>query len=287
MTAAIYDDTQCALGEGPLWHPGRGQLFWFDIIRKRLHTRDGNGHRHWQFDEHVSAAGWVDDDTLLIASETRLFAFNLETGASEDVAALEADDPRTRSNDGRADPWGGFWIGTMGKAAEPDLGAIYRFYKGELRLLHRPITISNAICFSPDRAFAYFTDTPTNIVQRQPLDRETGWPSGDAQPWLDLGGTDLVPDGAVTDESGNIWIAHWGAGCVSAYRPDASPLKTIKVPGRHATCPAFGGPDLTTLFCTSARQGIAVPILEASPEQGMTFAVPDAAQGRAEPRVVL
>jgi sugar lactone lactonase YvrE len=150
----IYDETPCELGEGPLWHPSRGQLFWFDILGRCLLTREGGRRRSWQFDEHVSAAGWVSDTQLLVASETRLLTVDLDTDRREDVAPLEADDPRTRSNDGRADPWGGFWIGTMGKQAEPGLGAIYRLYRGELRRMFHPVTIPNAICFAPDRASA-------------------------------------------------------------------------------------------------------------------------------------
>ncbi|HSF92689.1 MAG TPA: SMP-30/gluconolactonase/LRE family protein, partial [Paracoccaceae bacterium] len=130
MTAQVFDPRLCTLGEGPLWHPERNQLFWFDILGKRLLSRDETGPLTWQFDEHVSAAGWVDRDTLLIASETALFRFTLSSGVREDIVALEADNPQTRSNDGRADPWGGFWIGTMGNSAQPDAGAIYRFYKG-------------------------------------------------------------------------------------------------------------------------------------------------------------
>lgn len=287
MNAAVFDDRACELGEGPLWHPGLGQLFWLDIIGKRLLTQGASGAEYWQFDEHVSAAGWVDDTTLLIASQSQLMRFDLASGSSETVISLEADNAVTRSNDGRADPWGGFWIGTMGIEAEPDAGAIYRYHAGELRQLHAPITISNAICFSPDRAYAYFTDTPTNVVMRQPLDAATGWPAGEAEPWLDLGPLGLVPDGAVTDTSGNVWIAHWGAGQVAAYQPDATPLTKLDVPGLHATCPAFGGPGYGTLFCTSARQGIAAPILQQSPQNGMTFAADVIATGRPEPRVIL
>ena len=120
----VYDDTVCSLGEGPLWHPTRGQLYWFDIHGSTLHTNENGAHRSWSFDENVSAAGWTDDTHLMIASETRLFRFDVETGASEDICGLEADNPDTRSNDGRADPWGGFWIGTMGKAAEPGAGGL-------------------------------------------------------------------------------------------------------------------------------------------------------------------
>lgn len=287
MSAAIFDDRACELGEGPLWHPGLDQLFWFDIIGKRLLTCTDEGPRHWQFDEHVSAAGWVDDTTLLVASQTQLMRFDLATGTRDTVVALEANNPITRSNDGRADPWGGFWIGTMGIKAEPGAGAIYRYYRGELRTLHSPISISNAICFSPDLAFAYFTDTPTNNVMRQSLDPDTGWPSADAETWLDLNPSGLVPDGAVTDADGNVWIAHWGAGCVAGYSAHGKLIRKVDVPGRHATCPAFGGEDFTTLYCTSAREGIAEPILDQNPENGMTFMVADVSTGRAEPQVIL
>lgn len=287
MTTDVYDDRPCFLGEGPLWHPEKQQLFWFDIIEMRLMTIEGANQKNWQFDEHVSAAGWVDGSTLLVASETKLSKFDVSSGAQDMLMPLEADNPVTRSNDGRADPWGGFWVGTMGKKAESEAGAIYRLFQGELRKLHSQITIPNAICFAPDRSVAYYTDTPTKIIMRQPLDPETGWPSTNAEPWLDLNTSGLAPDGAVTDAEGNIWIAHWGAGRVSAYSPDAAPITDIDVPGLHATCPAFGGPDYTTLFCTSAREGIAEPIVHQTPENGMTFATTGLGPGRPEPRVIL
>ncbi|MDZ4096360.1 MAG: SMP-30/gluconolactonase/LRE family protein, partial [Paracoccaceae bacterium] len=162
----VFDDRRCELGEGALWHPICEQLFWFDIIGKRLLTRSATGAQEWQFGEHVSAAGWIDRNTLLIASESALSRFTLSTGASVLVCPLEADNPKTRSNDGRADPQGGFWIGTMGKAAEPGAGAIYRYYKNELRCLFSKITISNAICFTENGKTAHFCDTATARVMR-------------------------------------------------------------------------------------------------------------------------
>ena len=200
----IFDATACELGEGPLWHPERNQLFWFDIIGRRLPTREAGKTRSVQFDEHVSAAGWVDDQNLLIASETRLFLFDLERERSEDVEGLESGNSLTRSNDGRADPWGGFWIGTMAKQnANRKQGAIYRYYRGELRCLYPEISISNAICFSPDGSVAYYTDTPTQQIMRQELDVDSGWPDGDPEVWLDLTGEGVFPDGAVVDAEGN------------------------------------------------------------------------------------
>jgi len=283
----IYDATPCQLGEGALWHPERKQLFWFDILGKKLHTRQRGETRSWRFDAHVSAAGWVDALRLLVASERELFLFDVETGRVEPVSPLEADNAATRSNDGRADPWGGFWIGTMGKDAEPGAGAIYRFHRGELRLLHAGVTITNAICFSPDRRHAYFTDTPTRIIRRQSLDVETGWPDADPVDWLDLRGEELNPDGAVVDAAGNFWNAQWGAGRIACYSPNGDFVRAVTFSGAHTTCPGFGGADLSTLFCTTARQGLSREEIDAKPSNGMTFAAEGVAKGQAEHRVIL
>jgi sugar lactone lactonase YvrE len=282
-----FDDTACQLGEGPLWHPERGQLYWFDILGCRLLTREDGATRNWQFDRNVSAAGWVDRDRLLIASETDLFLFDLETGASESIHPLEADRPGTRSNDGRADPWGGFWIGTMGKAAEPGAGAFYRWYRGDLRRLHAQISIPNSVCFSPDRRYAYFTDTGTRIIRRQPLDAETGWPSAEAEDWLDLNAEGLNPDGSVTDAEGNLWNAQWGARRVACYSPEGRFLKAVDFPGRNTSCPAFGGEGYTTLYCTTAREHLSPEVVAAEPWNGQTFAEDGAGRGLPEYRVIL
>lgn len=276
----VFDARICALGEGALWHPLREQLFWFDIVGKRMLSTDG---QVWDFDEMVSAAGWVDHDTLLIASETALSTFNLTTCACDTVVQLEQDIPTTRSNDGRADPMGGFWIGTIGKSVEPGAGAIYRLYKGELRCLVPQMTIPNAICFAPDGRTAYFTDTATQIVNRVALDSH-GWPIAAPEPFIDFRAKDLNPDGAVTDAAGNLWIALWGAGRIAMYDPDGNPHHAIALPAPHITCPAFAG---STLYATSATQGMDAAALALYPDAGKVFVIPDAGIGRPEPQVIL
>lgn len=283
----VYDDTVSSLGEGPLWHPTRGQLYWFDIHGRALRTRENGQTRSWSFDEEVSAAGWTSDTHLLVASETRLFHFNVETGASEDVCPLEADNPETRSNDGRADPWGGFWIGTMAKHESTPSGTFYRYYKGELRALYDGITIPNACCFSPDRKYAYFCDTIDNHVKRVTLDPDTGWPDADPELWLDLSGNPWGVDGAVIDADGNFWNAQWDGWRVACYAPDGSLTRTIDVAAAHTSCPAFGGPDLTTLFVTTAAGRVTGADRARSPDHGKIFAEDNVAKGQAEHRVLL
>ncbi len=282
----IHDNRPCGLGEGPLWHPERGQLYWFDITASRMLTISDAGPEEWHFPDMVSAAGWVDRDQLLVAGERGLFLFNLATGASKPVMRLEADNPVTRSNDGRADPQGGFWIGTMGKQLEKGAGAIYRYYRGELRRLFAQITITNAICFSPDGRTAHFTDTVTGRVMRVALDAQ-GWPVGEPQLYLDLAPEGLNPDGAVIDAEGRMWLAEWGAARVAAYAPDGARVQVVSFPAPHCSCPAFGGADLTTLFCTTALQGMDDAARAAFPQAGMTFAAAGVARGQAEHRVIL
>ncbi|MFQ6551368.1 SMP-30/gluconolactonase/LRE family protein [Aestuariibius insulae] len=279
----IHDPRPCTLGEGALWHPEREELYWFDILGKSLMTKGGT----FQFDHHVSAAGWVDRDTLLIASEVELFTCNFASGECETIVPLEEENEGTRSNDGRADPWGGFWISTMGLNAEPDAGAIYRYYQGELRQLYAPLTIPNAICFSSDRRFAYFTDTPTQIILRVPLEEKDGWPADDPDIWLNLSEENWRPDGAVCDAEGNLWNAQWGGFRVACYAPDGSFQRAVTFPSSQTTCPAFGGPDLTTLFCTSATDGLSETHRAQHPFSGQTFFAPDTAPGQKEHQVEL
>ena len=283
----VFDTTRCILGEGPLWHPTRQQLFWFDVLSGRLYARDGYKARQVQFDEMVSAAGWVSDTELLIASESRLFLFDIEREKSEDVEGLEPDDTRTRSNDGRADPWGGFWISTMAKDASTGAGAIYRYFNGKMVRLFEGVSVPNAISFTPNRKYAYYTDTPTQVVMRQPLEPDRGWPEGDPEPWLDLSDAGLFPDGAVVDAEGVFWNAQWRAARVAAYDPNGELLRTIECDALQTTCPAFGGPDLSTLYCTSAVIDLDDAAHEAYSCNGMTFAAPETGRGQAEHRVRL
>jgi sugar lactone lactonase YvrE len=283
--AEIYDDRPCDLGEGALWHPSRGQLFWFDILGRRLLTRTDRGPGEWRFPELVSAAGWIDDETLLVASESALSRFSLVTGASERIVSLEADNPVTRSNDGRADPWGGFWIGTMGRRAEAGAGAIYRYHNGELRRLFAPITIPNAISFTPDRRFAHFADTARSTVWRVALSGADGWPAGDPEVFLDLSREGRYPDGATCDAAGNLWVAEWGGARVTCFAPDGRELRHVPVGGRHSSCPAFGGEGLRSLFVTTARQDLTDDTLRAEPQNGCTFSADPGAAGIPEPAV--
>lgn len=278
----IHDNRQCQLGEGAFWHPERQQFFWFDILGRRMLSQDDSGPLEWNFDRMASAAGWIDEDRLLIATDTGLVVMDLRDGMFDDEFPVEADNPATRSNDGRADRQGGFWFGTMGRQGESGLGAIYRFYRGEVRKLVDPITIPNSICFSPDGGTVHYSDTDRSIVWRQALDGD-GWPVGEGQVYLDLSAQGWSPDGAVIDADGGFCCAVWGQGAVMRFDAQGKRTHEWKVGGQHSSCPAFGGPGLSQLLVTTALDGIENP----DAAQGKTYLLDAGLAGLPEPRVIL
>lgn len=282
----VYDSRPCELGEGPLWHPLLETLFWFDIQHCRLLSRKGEETREWRFNRHVSAAGWLDETSLLVASETDLFRLDLESGRETRLIPLESDNPLTRSNDGRADPYGGFWIGTMSKSGQEKAGALYRYYRNELRCLARGLTTPNSICFSPDGIWAYFSDTRQRLIFRQRLESKHGWPVAPAEIFIDLRIPGFKPDGAVTDQEGCIWNAQWGASRIARYSPEGEHLEIFSLPVEQPSCPAFGGKDHRMLFITSARQKLTPSQLTRQILAGQTFCLPGAGQGQVASQLI-
>lgn len=275
------------LGEGALWHSGRQSFFHVSILENILFEHDAMGEPRgeWIFDGNTSAAGIVSDTELMVATETELLLLNLETNERSHICPLESDNPVTRSNDGRADHQGGFWIGTMGKKAEAGAGAIYRWYKSELRVLVPAVTIPNAICFSPDGSLAYWTDTKAGRLMRVPLDAD-GWPVGTPSVLVDHSSEDFGIDGATVDAEGCIWNTHWGPGEIWRYSPEGEVLQKISADAPQTSCPAIGGKNLDQLFITTARDGMSEEELEAAPTSGNCYTADLAIKGIPEPKVV-
>ena len=281
MTPQVFDDRVCQLGEGPLWHPLRGTLFWTDIERDLiLACEEGQG-AEYALPCKPSALGWVDEHRLFVGTDRGLEVFDLRDQSLVMVCPLEDDQPTRRSNDGRADPWGGFWISTMTHGMEPGQGRIYRWYQGELRLLIDGLACPNAICFSPDRKVGYFADSMPGKIFCHDLDPETGWPTSAARVFTE--GQEGAPDGAVTALDGTVWNAEWGQGRLLAFDADTGALNQhFDLPARQLTCPAID-PETGRVFVTSAAVGLA----DAAEADGQTFVLDLRVQAAPEPAVRL
>ena len=207
----VLSDIACHLGEGPTYDPLSKTLFWFDIHGKKLLARkDGGKVTVTDLPELTSALGIIDAGRQLLVTETGLHVREAATGKVTLHTPIEADNPATRSNDARVHPCGAFWIGTMGKRAEKNAGAIYWFFRGEVRKIVPDVTIPNSICFSPDGSVAYYTGATMEVLHRVACDPRTGLPTGEPQIFHDQRGGQGELDGSVVGADGVLWNARWG-----------------------------------------------------------------------------
>ena len=180
-------------------------------------------------------------------------AIDIEDGSLTLLAAAEADDPTTRMNDGKVDPAGRFWAGTMFDDEGPGGGALYRL-DPDLRVTQMltPVSISNGLDWTHNGREMLYIDTTTLRVDRIEYDAATG-DLGARRPWVIIPADSGHPDGMTLDAEGHAWVALWGAGCVVRFSPEGVPVSRIDVPAERASSCAFGGPDLEHLFITTAR----------------------------------
>ena len=286
--AELAVDSRCTLGEGPQWDAINQRLYWCDILGKRLHwLSPATGESgHYQLDHMVSLATPLEGGGLLLVGEDRLCRFDPNSGNVEAFCDFETNNPVTRSNDARVDRHGSLWLSTMGKKAEKGAGSLYRLHRGELTRLRTGLTIPNAICFSADGCFAWFTDTVTGEVMRWALNNE-GWPEGEPQPWADFSSTLGNPDGAVVDSEGCLWLALWGAGQVVRLNHDGKVIGRVELPVSQPSCSAFAGPDLKTLYITTAQEGFSAEQLAQEPTAGSLYVVETGIKGLVEPLLKL
>src|SRR5258707_4480119 len=180
VATTILSRHHCLLGEGCTYDPATDTAWWFDILERTLFRADlasGAVTSH-ALPVMASVLAFIDDQRQLLATEDGLYVRDVADGRLTLHTPLEADNAATRSNDGRVHCSGALWIGTMGRKAEKGAGAIYRFHRGELLRLYAGVTIPNAICFSPDGATAYFTDSSEGILHRVAIDPANAMPIG-------------------------------------------------------------------------------------------------------------
>jgi sugar lactone lactonase len=286
---SILSDWHCHLGEGSTYDPATDTAWWFDILERVLFEADlasGAVTSH-ALPLMASVVAFIDDERQLLATENGLYIRNIVDGRLALLVPLEADDAGTRSNDGRVHPCGALWIGTMGRKAEKGAGAIYHFFRGELRRLYAGITIPNAICFSPDGATAYFTDSSDGILYRVAIDPANALPAADPAPLFDQRGGTGSLDGAVVDAEGLIWNARWGGSCIDVYTPEGRRVRTIRVAAKQPSCPVFIGRNFASLLVTTAWEGMDEQARAADINHGRTFILDVGARGRPEPRIRL
>lgn len=274
------------LGESPFWDRRQQTLFWVDIIGAQIHRLEPDRRKHSviQLDESVGCIVRHLDGGFIAGMRSGIWQLS-EAGEKLRCLAANPDNHSDhRFNDGRCDSAGRLWLGTMDEAIQSPDAHLYAF-DGERLTMHKGgITISNGVAFSPDGRWMYHTDTPQRIIYRHPFDVETG-EMGPGQPWVDLDehGIEGSPDGAAVDSSGHYWCALYDGSAVARFAPDGRLAGHYRLPVPKPTMPAFGAPDLCTLYVTTAREHMTPSDIDRWPESGSIFAMRVDTPGLPEP----
>lgn len=287
--AKILDviETGAILGESPVWSPTEQVLYWLDIKAPALHrySPTTGEDKAWPMPQEIGSIVLRESGGLVGALRDG-FAY-LELG--KDAVKLdwignpEPDRPESRLNDGRADRQGRFWAGSMHDPEGPPqsyferepVGAFYRLDPdGSIHPMIDGILVSNGLCWSPDGTCMYAADSPTRTIRTWAYDQETGDIS-DERVFAKIPDTPGrgTPDGAIVDAEGGVWVAEFRGSRLTRFHSDGTEDRMIALPVSRPTCPMFGGPDLRTLYVTSAKIMLTPEELAAEPLAGALFAL--------------
>ena len=254
ITADRVGDARAILGEGPSWDPVREVLWWVDIKGRQLHRTALDGtDRAIDVAQPLGCVVLRASGGLMGATPEGFVAIDPDDGTLTLLASVEADDPDTRMNDGKVDPAGRFWAGTMRDDERPVGGALYRLDPDlrVTRMLTR-VSIANGLDWTDDGREMLYIDTTTQRIDRIEYDAASGG-LGARRSWVSIPDPAGHPDGMTLDAEGCAWVALWGAWCVVRFAPDGTPLARIDVPASSTSSCVFGGPDLDQLFITTAQ----------------------------------
>jgi len=271
MKAQLLVDGKHELGEGVLWCDRSQSLFWTDIHASRLwnHDPQRGTTRSWGMPERLCCFAFTGDaNRLLLGLASRLAFFTLDEGVVSPICDIEPDLPTTRLNDGRCDRQGRFVFGTLNE--DPGRAPIGSFYRldTDLSLERLPlpgVAISNSICFSPAGDVMYYCDSMQGKIMCCDVD------GGNSRVFADVSAAG-GPDGSSVDADGYVWNARWGGAQVVRFAPDGSIERSVEVPATQVSCVAFGGADLSTLYITTAHEGMDAAQRQADALAGGVFA---------------
>ncbi|MEO8406613.1 MAG: SMP-30/gluconolactonase/LRE family protein, partial [Chitinophagaceae bacterium] len=273
LNAELVLDAKTTLGEGSIWHPKENKLYWLDIEGKSVHIYDPATKEDKQFPtgSMVGTIVPVKGGGVLVALQNGIHKMDTKTGQ---LTLLNNPLPESgiRFNDGKCDPSGRFWVGTMALDSRRKGAVLYRFDKDKsLHVMLDSVSISNGIVWTADKKTMYYNDTPTGTVQAFDYDDKTGNISN-RRVAVRIPRGSGSPDGMTIDADGNLWVALWGGYAVGKFNPITGELlQKVKVPAPNVSSCAFGGKNLETLYITTARSGMKSDKLTEFPLSGGLF----------------
>jgi sugar lactone lactonase YvrE len=283
LEAEVAVAAGCDLGEGPVWDVRRGLLRWVDILAGRVHALDPASSAHTWFDagDPVGTVGLTRDGGLVLALVDGFARAGADGQDLARVPGFTIDRTVLRFNDGKPDPWGNFCAGTM--AWDERNGPPCSLYRlspdGAVTELFGDVGLSNGLDWTGDRRLFYYADSNIGRVDLFDTDPETGTLAG-RRPFVTVPEADGIPDGLTLDAEGCVWLAVWGSSEVRRYTPAGRLDTVVRLPACQVTSAAFGGPDLGTLYITTAREDYTPADLAEQPHAGDVFACTPGVTGR-------
>jgi sugar lactone lactonase YvrE len=263
------------LAEGPIWSAREARLYWVDILAPAVYRFDPatGANESCPLPRLVSAIAERRAGGLVALTQPGLETLDFATGQLTPLVRPDTHPPENRFNDGKCDQAGRLWGGTMRLDASAPAGALYRI-DAALRATRTEsgFTVANGLDWSPDGRRFYFADSAAGHVYAYDFEPRSGALSN-RHVLIGMPPEDGRPDGLAVDSQGAIWVAIWDGWSVRRYAPDGSLLETIRLPVPRPTSVAFGGPDLKTLFVTTARVRLPAHVLSESPLSGSLFAM--------------
>jgi sugar lactone lactonase YvrE len=282
-TVTVAVASPSLLGESPVWHPREQVLYYCDIPACKLNRFDAaTGERsHWTFDSEIGSCAPMLDGGMLLAARDGLWRFDPATGVRSLLAPPPYDPKAERFNDGKCDPQGRFWAGTVCEPRDPPLASLYCFDGGKLTRKAGGISVSNGLAWSADARTMYWSDTQSHTIFAFDFDALSGALSDRRvlarfplkQPQQPLEAYGGRPDGAAVDVKGNYWVAMFEGQRLLCLSPSGELLQEIHLPVRCPTMPCFGGADLKTLYITTARKNRPAAELAQQPLAGCVLSV--------------
>jgi len=282
LVAELLVDAGAALGEGPVWDPQGACLWWVDIDRGHVHRTDPVtlGDMVIDVGQPVGAVALRGRGGLVAAVRDGFGAVDVDRGTFELHAPVESSVHDARMNDGKADPAGRFWAGTMALDVAPGRGTLYRLDPDWTVTPMLPgLTISNGLDWTDDADVMYLIDSPTGRIDRLAFDIERGT-IADRRPAFAIPPGMGDPDGMTLDAEGYLWVALWDGWAVARFAPDGRLDTVVDVPAQQVSCPTFGGRGLDGLFITTARGGLDAEAMARQPHAGGVFVCEPGVRGR-------
>ena len=279
-------DTRDRLGESVLWCPRSQRLWWVDVLSAALHELawPAGLHRTHQLPfRRLGSIGLCADGGLVLATEQGLFGWHPDRGLGAQLMAPRWDPATHRLNDGRCDRAGRFWVGSMSDSLFVPEGTLFSIGPAAEAVAHfDDIIVPNSLAFSPDDRRFYFADTRRYMIWQFDFEIESGR-IGNRRPFVDFGSGAARPDGSCVDANGCLWNAAFDGGRVVRYTPDGIVDTVVQLPVSCPTCVCLGGPDLDTLFVTTASFSLSAEQRLQEPLAGGLFALRVPTRGLAEP----